>query len=71
MAKTRFVYDGKKHLEAEFGGFIPYFCGCRFRKLHPPEWRLFPNQNMIPFDDRNRLPFRPHGVRLLQVATAA
>jgi hypothetical protein len=27
MAKTRFVYDGKKHLEAEFGGFIPYFCG--------------------------------------------
>jgi hypothetical protein len=45
--------------------------GCRFRKLHPPEWRLFPNQNMIPFDDRNCLPFRPHGVRLLQVATAA
>ena len=27
MAKTRFVYDGKKHPEAEFGGLIPYFCG--------------------------------------------
>jgi hypothetical protein len=44
---------------------------CRFRKLHPPEWRLFPNQNMIPFDDRNRLPFRPRAVRLFQVATTA
>jgi hypothetical protein len=44
---------------------------CRFRKLHPPEWRLFPNQNMIPFDDRNCLSFRSYGVRLLQVATAA
>ena len=30
-----------------------------------------PNQNMIPFDDRNCLPFRPHGVRLLQVPPAA
>jgi hypothetical protein len=37
---------------------------CRFRKLHLPEWRLFPNQNMIPFDDYYRLPFRPHGVRI-------
>jgi len=33
--------------------------------------RRFPNQNTMPIDDRNRLPFRPHGVRLLQVATAA
>src|SRR3974390_3037250 len=43
---------------------------CRFRKLDPPKWRLFPNQKTMSIDDRNRLPFRPHGVRLLQVATA-
>jgi hypothetical protein len=26
---------------------------CRFRELHPPEWRRQPNQNMIAVDDRN------------------
>ena len=44
---------------------------CRFRKLHPPEWRLFSNQNMIAIDDRNCLPSRPHAVRLHEVAAAA
>jgi hypothetical protein len=44
---------------------------CRFRKHRPAEWRLLTNHNIIAVDDRNRLPFRPHGVRLLQVATAA
>ena len=42
---------------------------CRFRKLHPPEWRRQPNQNMIAVDDRNCRPFRPLAVRLLQVGT--
>jgi hypothetical protein len=33
--------------------------GCRFRKLHPSEWRRQPNQNMIAVDDRNWPAFRP------------
>jgi hypothetical protein len=42
---------------------------CRFRKLHPLEYRLLPNQNMIAVDDW--LSFDPHAVGLFRVATAA
>src|SRR5260221_14033117 len=41
--------------------------GCRFRKLHPSEWRRQPNQNMIAVDDRNW----PLFVRLLLLQVAA
>jgi hypothetical protein len=30
-----------------FFRILRFLRGCRFRKLDPPEWRLFPNQNMI------------------------
>src|SRR6266516_4334601 len=44
---------------------------CRFRKLHPLEWRRQQNHNIIAADDRNCRPFRSHVARLLQVATPA
>jgi hypothetical protein len=45
--------------------------GCRFQKPYPAEWRLLTNRNIIAVDDRNCHFFRPHAVRLVQVAIAA
>jgi hypothetical protein len=50
-------------------GNVLWDCIVSLPKTPSVEWRLRPNQNMIAVDDRNCRSFRPHGVRLLQVAT--